>query len=152
MEKLKTIVGKMDGKKLFIMNLPYFLIVYFMAKIAELYDHMSGFVIIKLVKTVKYVRIIFIRPFPTFRWKELLFAIYVTAMIKLAVSTRRKKKFRNGKEYGAARWDTKEDIAAYIAPVFYDNMILSDSELLTLAKVKPLKGKPVEQNQLPPAK
>lgn len=43
-------------------------------------------------------------------------------MIKLAVSTRRKKKFRNGKEYGAARWGTKEDIAPYIAKDFYDNV------------------------------
>lgn len=63
MEKLKTIVEKIDGKKLFIMNLPYVLLAYFLAKAIEMYNHMSGIFIIKLVKTIKYIRIIFIAHF-----------------------------------------------------------------------------------------
>lgn len=43
-----------------------------------------------------------------------------------------KKKFRHREEYGSARWGTKKDIEPYTDPVFDNNVILSESELLTM--------------------
>ena len=42
------------------------------------------------------------------------------------------KKFRPGKEYGSARWGTKKDIAPFINPDFRQNIILTQTERLTM--------------------
>ena len=42
------------------------------------------------------------------------------------------KKFRRDAEYGTARWGTHEDIAPYIDPVFENNIILTQTESLTM--------------------
>ena len=42
------------------------------------------------------------------------------------------KKFRQGVEYGSARWGTREDIAPYVDPVFQNNVILTKTESLTM--------------------
>ena len=43
-----------------------------------------------------------------------------------------KKKYRHRVEFGSARWGTRKDIEPYIAPVFENNVILSESEMLTM--------------------
>ena len=43
-----------------------------------------------------------------------------------------KKKYRHRVEFGSARWGTKKDIEPYIDPVFEKNVILSESEMLTM--------------------
>ena len=43
-----------------------------------------------------------------------------------------KKNFRHRAEYGSARWGTKKDIEPYTDPVFDNNVILSESEMLTM--------------------
>ena len=42
------------------------------------------------------------------------------------------KKYRHGMEYGTARWGSSQDIAPYIAPKFEDNIILTQTERLTM--------------------
>ena len=42
------------------------------------------------------------------------------------------QKFRKNVEYGSARWGTPEDIAPYIDPVFQNNVILTQTERLTM--------------------
>ncbi|MGC4440043.1 type IV secretory system conjugative DNA transfer family protein, partial [Streptococcus suis] len=42
------------------------------------------------------------------------------------------KKFRNGVEYGSARWGDRKDIQPYEDPVFENNILLTDSEKLTM--------------------
>lgn len=121
-------------KKFLIRNSAYFLLAYFLAKMAELYNHLSGMIIDKIVKFMQNISIIFLKPFPTFTTNELFFGICAAIFIKFMVFiTHKKKNFKEGVEYGAARWGTKEDIKPYVAPNFYDNIILSDSELLTMA-------------------
>ena len=46
--------------------------------------------------------------------------------------TQKTKKFRPGKEYGSARWGTKKDIAPFINPDFRQNIILTQTERLTM--------------------
>ena len=43
-----------------------------------------------------------------------------------------KKKYRHRVEFGSARWGKKKDIEPYIDPVFEKNVILSESEMLTM--------------------
>lgn len=42
------------------------------------------------------------------------------------------KKFRPGVEYGSARWGTPEDIRPYVDTDFYNNIIFSQTEFLTM--------------------
>ena len=44
-----------------------------------------------------------------------------------------KKKYRKGREYGSARWGTPEDIKPFIDPVFANNVILTQTERLTMS-------------------
>lgn len=43
-----------------------------------------------------------------------------------------RKKFRHREEYGSARWGNSKDIAPYVDPDFFNNVILSESEKLTM--------------------
>ena len=43
-----------------------------------------------------------------------------------------KKKFRHREEFGSARWGNKKDIEPYVDPVFENNVILSETEMLTM--------------------
>ena len=42
------------------------------------------------------------------------------------------RKYRHGTEFGSARWGTRDDIKPYINPVFRDNVILTQTERLTM--------------------
>ena len=42
------------------------------------------------------------------------------------------KKYRRGVEYGSARWGSPKDIAPYIDPVFDNNILLTQTERLTM--------------------
>jgi len=46
--------------------------------------------------------------------------------------TQKKKKFRFGTEYGSARWGSKKDIAPFINHEFKQNIILTQTERLTM--------------------
>ena len=54
--------------------------------------------------------------------------------MKLAVYLKGKnaKKYRQGVEYGSARWGTQKDIAPFIDPVFENNILLTQTERLTM--------------------
>ena len=57
------------------------------------------------------------------------------AGLRLAVYLKGKnaKKYRHNVEYGSARWGTYDDIAPYIDPVFQNNVILTQTERLTMS-------------------
>ena len=42
------------------------------------------------------------------------------------------KKFRHGEEYGSARWGNRKDIEPFVDPIFENNIILTETERLTL--------------------
>ena len=60
--------------------------------------------------------------------------IAIAAAIRLGVYVKGKnaKKFRKNMEYGSARWGTAEDIRPYVDPVFENNIILTQTESLTM--------------------
>ena len=71
---------------------------------------------------------------PSFHPADLLVGILIAAALRLAVYVKGKnaKKFRKNLEYGSARWGTHDDIAPYIDPVFENNIILTQTESLTM--------------------
>ncbi len=76
----------------------------------------------------------FANPLPSFHPLDLLIGFSCGAGLRLAVYLRSKnaKKYRHGMEYGSARWGTAKDIAPYIDPKFENNILLTQTERLTM--------------------
>ena len=71
---------------------------------------------------------------PSIHPADILIGIGMAALIKFVVYTKGKnaKKFRQGKEYGSARWGTKKDIEPYMDEKFQNNILLTQTERLTM--------------------
>ena len=71
---------------------------------------------------------------PSIHPADILIGIGMAALIKFVVYTKGKnaKKFRQGKEYGSARWGTKKDIEPYVDEKFQNNILLTQTERLTM--------------------
>ncbi|MBC2578087.1 type IV secretory system conjugative DNA transfer family protein [Peptostreptococcus russellii] len=71
---------------------------------------------------------------PSIHSTDILIGVGVTALIKFIVYTKCKnaKKFRQGKEYGSARWGTRKDIEPYMDEKFQNNILLTQTERLTM--------------------
>lgn len=125
-----------DKKKLFLLNFPYVLFAYFINKIMWLYRISAGATgIDKLMETMNHFEWAFDNPLPSFYHMDLLYGIASGIAVKLVVYYRAKnaKKYRQGVEYGSARWGTEKDIKPYIDPVFENNIILTETERLMMS-------------------
>jgi len=71
---------------------------------------------------------------PSIHLIDIMMGIIVVALIKVIVYTKGKntKKFRQGKEYGSARWGNSKDIEPYVDEKFENNILLTDTERLTM--------------------
>ena len=75
------------------------------------------------------------RILPSFHPLDLAVGLCCGAGLRLAVYLKGKnaKKYRHGSEYGSARWGNVKDIEPYVAPKFEDNIILTQTERLTMS-------------------
>ena len=134
-EKFKAKTGNVDKKKLFLMNLPYVLAGYFCDKIAWLWWVSPGQdTSEKAMAVMAGMEDLFSNPLPSFYPKDLLIGAGCGIALRLVVYFKAKnaKKFRHGMEYGSARWGTPKDIAPFIDPVFENNILLTQTERLTM--------------------
>ena len=71
---------------------------------------------------------------PSFHPIELCIGIGLAALLRLVVYIRGKnaKKYRKNVEYGSARWGNADDIRPYVDPIFENNIILTQTESLTM--------------------
>ena len=71
---------------------------------------------------------------PSLHPADIIMGVVVAVLIKIIVYTKGKnaKKFRQGKEYGSARWGTKKDIEPYMDEKFQNNILLTQTERLTM--------------------
>ena len=71
---------------------------------------------------------------PSIHLIDILVGVGVAALIKFIVYTKGKnaKKFRQGKEYGSARWGSSKDIEPYLDEKFENNILLTNTESLTM--------------------
>ena len=76
----------------------------------------------------------FANPLPSIYPTDLLVGIIVGAVLRLAVYLKGKnaKKFRHNVEYGSARWGTHADIEPFEDTIFANNVILSQTERITM--------------------
>ena len=72
---------------------------------------------------------------PSFHPIDLTVSVFGTGLIILVMYVRglEARKYRKGKEYGSARWGNAEDIAAYIDPMFENNVLLTNTERLMMS-------------------
>ena len=128
-------MNKPDVKKLVLLNLPYVFAFYFADKIAAVFRLAPGTEFIdKLTNGFAVFGTAFANPLPSFHPVDLLIGLIAGALLKLAVYVKGKnrKKFRQGEEYGSARWGKAEDIKPYMDPEFSNNVILTQTEFLTM--------------------
>ena len=71
---------------------------------------------------------------PSLHALDLCVGLICGLLLRFAVYMKGKnaKKYRHGYEYGAARWGTAEDIRPYVDPVFKNNILLTQTERLTM--------------------
>ena len=133
---LKAKTGSVDKKKLILMNLPYILAGYFCDKIAWLWRVSLGSnASDKMMAAMNGMNDLFANPLPSFFPKDLLIGIAGGVVLRLVVYFKAKnaKKFRQGVEYGSARWGNAKDIEPYVDPVFENNVILTETERLMMS-------------------
>lgn len=126
---------KIDVKKLLILNLPYVGIWYLVNKVAWLYRMVDATDIgSKLYGVMMYFSHAFSSPFPSLHPVDLLVGLCGAAALRLAVyiKSKNRKKYRQGMEYGSARWGTPEDIKPYMDADPENNIILTATEKLTM--------------------
>jgi len=127
---------KTDVKKLIILNIPYVIVFYMVDKVAWLYRHVNGDLAgMRLVNTFTNFKLAFQNPIPSFHLTDILIGIAGALIMKAVVYYRGKnaKKFRQGVEYGSARWGTPADIKPYVDEKDDNNIILTETERLTMS-------------------
>ena len=135
-ETLKAKTGSVDKKKLILMNLPYILAGYFCDKIAWLWRVSPGSnASDKMMAAMNGLNDLFSNPPPSFFPKDLLIGIAGGVALRLVVYFKAKnaKKFRQGVEYGSARWGNAKDIEPYMDSVFENNELLTQTERLMMS-------------------
>ena len=126
---------KPEMKKLIIANLPYLLFVYLFGKLGQAYRLAEGIDLSqKLLHFADGCAAAFESAAPSFHPIDLLIGVAGAAALRLMVYCKGKnaKKYRKGVEYGSARWGGPKDIAPYIDPNFDNNILLTQTERLTM--------------------
>lgn len=122
-------------RKLLLMNLPYLFVALFATKFGQAWRLAAGADASgKLLHLMDGLTAAFASPLPSFYPGDLGVGVFLAAALRLAVYVkgRNAKKFRKNVEYGSARWGKAEDIKPYIDPVFENNVILTQTERLTM--------------------
>ena len=127
---------KFDLKKFLLTNFPYFIIFYVVDKTVWLFRHCVADTLIDKVSVLfANYGLAFSKPLPSLHIYDLLAGVAAALSVKGILYARKKnaKKYRQGVEYGSARWGTEKDIEPYIDPVFENNVILTQTERLMMS-------------------
>ncbi|HGD3827690.1 TPA: VirD4-like conjugal transfer protein, CD1115 family [Streptococcus agalactiae] len=133
LKDIKGLFKVQDKAKLLKQNIPYLAFFY----VGNIFSHhvrayTGGDVIDKIFQGILELNTMsFI---PSIHPSDILMGVGVVALIKFIVYTKGKnaKKFRQGKEYGSARWGTRKDIEPYVDEKFQNNILLTQTERLTM--------------------
>ena len=122
-------------KKTIIMHIPYFFIGLFATKLGQMWRFTTGAELEeKIMNLGEGFFLALESPLPSFHPFDLCVGIAVAVIFRLIVYGKSKnvKKYRKNEEYGSARWGKPEDIAPYMDEDFRNNVILTNSERLTM--------------------
>ena len=126
---------QINVKKLLLPNLPYVFIALFAAKLGQAARLAPGADFSqKALHIMEGFAAAFQSALPSFHPIDLCVGIAAALLIRLAVYVKGKnaRKFRKNIEYGSARWGNAEDIKPYVDPTFANNVILTQTERLTM--------------------
>ena len=107
---------KPEVKKLILSNLPYLIFVYLFGKLGQAYRLAAG---VDLSEKLLH-------------FMDGCSAAFAALRLMVYCKSKNAKKYRKGEEYGSARWGTAKDIAPYIDPNFDNNILLTQTERLTM--------------------
>ena len=127
---------QVNVKKLVLLNLPYFLLGLFATNLGEAWRLATGAdASAKMLSFFSTLPVALGSWWPSLHPLDFLVGLCCGAGLRLAVYLKGKnaKKYRHNVEYGSARWGTHEDIAPYMDPVFQNNVILTQTERLTMS-------------------
>ena len=124
-------------KKKLLLNLPYFVVGLFAANLGEAWRLAKGADFSEKLQNLILKGCLdkaFSNVLPSLNLFDIGVGIALAGALRLAVYLKGKnaRKFRHNEEYGSARWGTHEDIEPYIDPDFKNNVILSQTERLTM--------------------
>ncbi|WP_332058762.1 VirD4-like conjugal transfer protein, CD1115 family [Streptococcus canis] len=133
LKDIKGLFKVQDKAKFLKQNIPYLAFFY----VGNIFSHhirayTGGDVIDKIFQGILELNTMsFI---PSIHPTDILIGVGVVVLIKFIVYTKGKnaKKFRQGKEYGSARWGTAKDIQPYVDEKFQNNILLTQTERLTM--------------------
>ena len=132
---VKSWIGTTSLPRLIMMNAPYLFVFYIADKGAWLFRHCIGESMIqRLGIMLMNFQLAFTNWLPSFHLNDLTAGIIAAVIFKLVILYRGKhaKKFRQGEEYGSARWGNAKDIEPFMDPVFENNILLTETERLTM--------------------
>ena len=135
----KTLKEKTTGvnkKQLALKCAPYVIFGYVLNKVSWLYGQQEGDnTLQKVLDTINGIGGVFHNPLPSFLPRDLLVGVGCGIGFRMVVYYKAKnaKKFRQGVEYGSARWGTAKDIEPYVDPVFENNVLLTATERLMMS-------------------
>ena len=133
LKDIKGLFKVQDKAKYFKQNIPYLACFY----VGNIFSHhirayVGGDIIDKIFQGILELNTMSF--LPSLHPTDILMGVGVAVLIKFIVYTKGKnaKKFRQGKEYGSARWGTKKDIEPYMDEKFQNNILLTQTERLTM--------------------
>lgn len=133
LKDIKGLFKVQDKIKFLKQNIPYLAFFY----IGNIFSHhvrayIGGDIIDKIFQGILEINTMGF--LPSLHPTDIIMGVVVAVLIKIIVYTKGKnaKKFRQGKEYGSARWGTKKDIEPYMDEKFQNNILLTQTERLTM--------------------
>ncbi|HFX5449749.1 TPA: VirD4-like conjugal transfer protein, CD1115 family [Streptococcus pyogenes] len=130
---IKNLIKIDNPKKFILSNIPYLSFFYIGNILSKhINSYVGGDIIDRLMVGISDIGTLSYTP--SLNPRDLLVGISVAATVKLIVYSKgkNKKKYRQGKEYGSARWGESKDIAPYIDPKFENNVLITNTERLTM--------------------
>lgn len=123
-------------KKHLFLNLPYLIFVYLFDKLSQAVRLTPGRdASEKLLNLSQGFTGAFSNALPSLHLVDLCIGAAGAVVIRLVVYSNGKnaKKYRKGVEYGSARWGTPADIAPYMDKDFSQNVLLTQTERITMS-------------------
>lgn len=130
---IKRLLVIQNKEKFIKQNIPY-LVFFYLGNIfsSHVRSYVGGDIFDKVIQAILDIQLIsFV---PSLYLIDILTGLCVAILIKMIVVTKGKnaKKFRQGKEYGSARWGTSTDIEPYLDESFQNNILLTQTERITM--------------------
>ena len=122
-------------KKAILPNLPYAFIALYATKLGQAARLSPGADFsAKALHIMEGFAAAFQSALPSFHPIDLCVGVAAALLIRLAVYVKGKnaRKYRKNVEYGSARWGNSDDIRPYVDPLFENNIILTQTERLTM--------------------